>query len=74
MKKIERGTIKYLVYLIVLTTLFGFILYPLFDYIGCKLFLNTNFVYSVSKHVVQPFIFGIIYGITYWNLDKRKSR
>lgn len=73
MKKIERGTIKYLVFLIILTALFGFILYPLFDYIGCKLFLNNEFFYSVSKHIIRPLIFGIIYGVTCWSLDKKKK-
>ena len=71
MKKIEKGTIKYLVCLIIVTAIFGFILYPLFDFIVCKLFTKTAFVYSVSNHFIQPLIFAVIFGVTYWALDKR---
>ena len=74
MKNIERGTIKYLIIIIILTAVFGFILYPLFDFISCKLITNSTFVYSINKHIVQPLIFAVIYGITYWSIDKKKSK
>ena len=73
MKKIERGTVKYLICLIVLTAVFGMVLYPLFDLVYCKLITNTAFVYSISKHVVSPVLFALIYGVTFWSLDKKRK-
>ena len=49
MKKIERGTIKYLIVLIIAVSLCGMILYPLFDLVYYKVITNSEFVYSVDK-------------------------
>ena len=73
MKKMQRGTIKYLVWLIIGTAVFGLVLYPLFDLVFCKFLTKTAFDYSVSKHVVQPILFAIIYGISFWALDKKRK-
>lgn len=72
MKNIERGSKKYLVFLIVAVAICGMILYPLFDLILCKFITNSNFDYSIHKHVIQPTLFAFIYGITFWSLDKKK--
>ena len=73
MKNIERGSKKYLVFLIAAVAICGMILYPLFDLILCKFITNSNFDYSVHKHVIQPILFAFIYGITFWSLDKKKK-
>ena len=73
MKNIERGSKKYLVFLIFAVAICGMILYPLFDLILCKFITNSNFDYSVHKHVIQPILFAFIYGITFWSLDKKKK-
>ena len=72
MKNIERGSKKYLVFLIVAVAICGMVLYPLFDLILCKFITNSNFDYSIHKHVIQPILFAFIYGITFWSLDKKK--
>ena len=74
MKKIDSGTVKYLIYLIILTSIFGFIVYPLFDYLICKIFTKTTFVYSVGKHIIQPLIFAFIYSVSYWYFDKKRNK
>lgn len=73
MKKIERGTTKYLIVLIIAVSLCGMILYPLFDLILCKFITNSVFEYSVHKHVIQPILFAFIYGITFWSIDKKRK-
>lgn len=73
MKKIDKGTIKYLVILIIATAICGMILYPLFDLIYYKYITNSEFVYSFHKHIIQPIIFAIIYGITFWTLNKKRK-
>ena len=73
MKNIERGSVKYLILLILWTAIFGLILFPLFDMIFDWI-NNNNFVYSISKHVVSPVIFAIIYGITFWIFDKKRNK
>ena len=73
MKNIERGSKKYLFFLIVAVAICGMVLYPLFDLILCKFITNSNFDYSVHKHVIQPILFAFIYGITFWSFDKKKK-
>ena len=69
----EKGSIKHLIVLIVAISIFGMILYPLFDIIICKFITNSKFVYSVNEHIIKPFIFGIIMGIVFWVIDKKRG-
>lgn len=73
MKNIERGTIKYLILLILFTAICGLILFPIFDAFS-DLLTNSKFTYSVEKHVVMPVVFAVVYGITFWAFDKRKKK
>lgn len=73
MKNIERGSIKYLIVLISLTTISSLILFPLFDLLS-DLLVKEDFTYSLLKHVISPIIFAVTYGITFWALDKRKNK
>ena len=73
MKKIERGTIKYLVTLILAVAGYGIILYPLFDFVLCKFIKKTIFEYSIHQHIIQPILFALAYGITFWLLDKKRK-
>ena len=66
MKNIDKNSVKYLIILIVTCALFGIILYPLFELIFCKLITHKEFVYSIYNHLVEPIIFALIFGITYW--------
>ena len=71
MKNIERGTTKYLIVLIVAVSLCGMFLYPLFDLILCKFITNSEFTYSVYNFIIQPVLFGCIFGTTFWLVDKK---
>ena len=73
MKKIERGTIKHLIILIIFTAIFGIILYPILDFLYYKFITNSKFSYSFLKHVIEPVIFACILGLSFWILDKRKK-
>ena len=73
MKKIERGTTKYLVFLIIAVALCGMILYPLFDLILYKFITNSEITYSIHSYVIQPILFAFIYGITFWSIDKKRK-
>ena len=74
MKNIERGTIKYLVVLIVVVAVCGMILYPLFDLIFCKFITKSIFEYSIYKYMIQPILFALIFGITFWSIDKKSNK
>ena len=73
MKNIGRGSIKHLIALIITAALFGVVLYPVFDFVHDEFITNSEFVYSVNKHIVQPIIFACVFGVTYWAVDKRKK-
>ena len=73
MKNIKRGTIKHLVVLIISVALCGIVLYPLFDLVLCKFITHSNFVYSIHSHLIQPILFGIVFGLTYWLVDKKSN-
>ena len=73
MKKIERGSVKYLIALILAVAVCGVILYPLFDFILCKFITNSNFEYSIHQHIIQPVIFALVYGLVFWLFDRRRK-
>ena len=73
MKRIERGTVKYLIILIIVISLFGVILYPLFDFILYKFITHSEFTYSLHSYLVQPIIFGCIFGTTFWLIDRKRK-
>ena len=72
MKKIEKGSISHLILLILFISLFGMILYPIFDLILCNLITKSEFVYSVHSYIAQPISFGVILGTVFWILDKKR--
>lgn len=74
MKNIERGSIKHLLVLIIVTALCGMAFYPLLDLIVCKLFTHSDFAYSVYNHLIQPIIFSIVFGTTFWIAEKKSTK
>ena len=69
---IERGSIKYLFALIFVISIFGIILYPLYDLIIFKLITHSNFSYSIEKYIVEPLIVGFILGTLFFISDLKK--
>lgn len=72
MKNIERGTIKYLVLLIIFTSICGMVLYPLFDFLLCTFITNSKFVYSFHEYIIQPILFAFLFSLVFWMVDKKK--
>ena len=73
MKNIEKGSIKYLLILIVTIAIFGIILYTIFDLILCKFITNSKFIYSIHNHIIQPVLFAIIFGLISWIIEKNRK-
>ena len=63
MKKIKDNKWLYTICFAIATSIMGIILYPLFDYLLCKFITNSQFVYSIHQHIVQPILFGIIISV-----------
>ena len=72
MEKIERGTIKYLIILIIAIAICEIVLYPIFDLILYKFITKSEFVYSYHKYIIQPILFATISGTTFWLIDKKR--
>ena len=71
--KFEKGSIRHLLLSIVATDIFGFIVFPLFDWI-ITLFSKDTFKYSVKEHVIFPLIFCTIVAIVCWFFDRIKAK
>ena len=73
MKNIERGSIKHLVILVIAIAIFGMILYPIFDLVYCNFIINTDFVYTFHKYIIQPILFACISGTALWVVEKNRK-
>lgn len=71
---IQKGSIIYLIMLIISISIMGIIIYPLFDLIYCRYITNSKFIYSVSNYITKPVLFGIVLGTTLWIVDKRNKK
>ena len=74
MKNIEKGSVKYLIMLIIVISICGIIIYPLFDLAICKFVTNSKFVYSFKNYIIQPIITAIITGSLLWVVDKKSRK
>ena len=73
MNNIERGSILNLVILIIAIAVFGMILYPIFDLVYYKFIINSEFVYTFHKYIIQPILFACIFGTVFWNVEKKRK-
>lgn len=62
---------KKLICLIIITSITGIVLYPIFDIIWCKLITNSTFSYSVHQHIIEPIIFATIISVVLYLLGKK---
>ena len=74
MKRIEKTSVKYLIIQAVVTTIVAMIIWPLMDLFICKVISHSEFKYTVSDHVVEPIIFGIVLSLAMWLLDRRAAK
>ena len=75
MKKVyENRGIFVLVYGFI-TSILGFITYPLLDLFVCKFMTNSTFKYEISDHIIKPLIFGFVFALVYsYGMVKKKGK
>ena len=71
MKNIDKKSTKYLVLILIIYVLMGLILYPLLDFIYCKLITKSEFVYSIQAYVIKPIVVCSVMGIISWLIEKK---
>lgn len=72
--KFEKGSIKHLIYSVISTVIFGFIFFPLFDFIACKLISKTEFEYSVRGHIIEPLVICSVIAVVFWIVERNKAK
>ncbi len=74
MKKLLENKYFVAFFMGIVTAVIGIILYPLFDILICKFITKSVFEYSVTKHIIEPTIFGFAMGIIlYFPFNKNKK-
>ncbi|MBR5046491.1 hypothetical protein IKX73_02590 [Candidatus Saccharibacteria bacterium] len=73
MKKIETTSIKYLIFQSLAIAIAGIIIWPLLDLFICNVITHTEFVYSVTDHIIEPIVFGCILGIVLWAVERKAN-
>ena len=68
----KKGT-KYYILLILAVAICGIILYPLLDMLWYKFITHSDFIYSIHSHIIQPILFALIFGTTFWAVDKNRK-
>lgn len=74
MKSIKKGSIKHLIIQIIASIIAALIIFPLVDFISCKIFQNSEFVYTFKDYVIEPIIAGVLLGLVLWALDKHSVK
>ena len=70
MDKIKKGSVPALFIEIAALIVAALIIWPLLDMFFCAVFTHSEFHYSVTEHLVEPIIFGIIGGFIFWIFDR----
>ena len=70
--RIRKGSIQYLIILIIAISLCGMIIYPIIDFFICMFIQHTKFIYTFKFYVIQPIIGGMISGLSIWLLDRKR--
>lgn len=74
MKKINTDSfiVRVLLYAVVFT-LMAMVIFPLFDFIIAKLFTHGEFHYTAKSYILEPAIFGVVFGIVWTVIDRKKE-
>ena len=70
MNNIEKESVKYLIFLIIIYIVLGLILYPIFDFIYCKLIMKSDFVYLYQADVIKPIAMAFVLAISSWLVER----
>ena len=71
--KLERGTVKYLIFSVITTIIFCILLFPLLDWI-LSLIKGSSFEWNVRDHIIDPLIYGSIAAVVFWIFDKVRKK
>ena len=74
LKKVEENRVVYILVYAVSTAIMGMIIWPLLDIFVCKFFTHSKFVYSVSGHIIEPVIFGLIVGFIFSFINNKSKK
>lgn len=75
MKKINTNS--FIVRAIIYAAVFALVamaLFPLFDFIIAKLFTHGEFHYTAKSYILEPAIFGVVFGIVWAVIDRKKEK
>ena len=67
--KIERGSLKHYLLLVISIIILGIIIYPLLDLILCKFVYHSNFVYTAKEYIWKPVMHGLCVGSGLFFID-----
>ena len=67
--KVERGSFKHYLLLVIFMILMGIIIYPILDLIICKFLTQTKFVYTAKEYIFKPMLHGLCIGSGLYFID-----
>ena len=67
--KIERGSFKHYLLLVISMIILGIIIYPLLDFILCEFVYHSKFVYTVKDYILKPVMHGLCVGSGLFFID-----
>ena len=67
--RIERGSLKHYLLLVISMILIGIILYPILDLIICKLITHSKFIYTAKEYIFKPIMHGLCIGSGIFFID-----
>ena len=65
MKKLKNNKVLYIIVFGLIVGAVGTIIYPILDLILYNLITHNKFVWNFKDHVIEPFVFGMIFSIVY---------
>lgn len=71
--EIEKGSKLELILQTVGGIISAMIVFPIMDLIFCKID-KTPFKYTIFNHIIEPIIFGIVFGLITWFIHKRQKK
>lgn len=71
--ELEKGSKLDLIFQTVGGIISAMIVFPIMDLIFCKID-KTPFKYTIFNHIIEPIIFGIVFGLITWFIHKRQNK
>lgn len=65
MKKLKNNKVLYIIVFGLIVGAVGTIIYPILDLILYNFITHSKFVWNFKDHVIEPFVFGMIFSTVY---------